>query len=155
MRIWVDADACPKAVKEILFRAAERVEVRLNVVANKPLHVPRSPYVRMIRVGSGFDVADRHIVESMQAGDLVVTGDIPLAAAVVEKGGRVLGPRGEEFNEENIRERLAMRNLMDELRGSGLETGGPAALNKGDRQAFANALDRLLTRYRKAGADGC
>ena len=146
MQIWVDGDACPKAVKEILYRAAERVEVPLNLVANRPLHVPRSPYLNVIQVPQGFDEADHRIVELMQTGDLVVTGDIPLAAAVIEKGGYVLGPRGEEFTEENIRERLAMRNLMDQLRSTGLDTGGPAALGKGDRQAFANGLDRLLTR---------
>jgi hypothetical protein len=146
MQIWVDADACPKAVKEILYRAAERVEIQMILVANKPLHVPRSPYLKTIKVPSGFDEADHRIVELMQAGDLVVTGDIPLAAAVVEKGGYVLGPRGEQFTEENIQERLAMRNLMDQLRSTGLDTGGPAALNKGDRQTFANGLDRILTR---------
>ena len=146
MQIWVDADACPKIIKEVLYRAAERMEVSLSLVANRPLHVPRSPYLKVIRVPHGFDEADHRIVELMQAGDLVVTGDIPLAAAVIEKGGHVLGPRGEEFTEENIQERLAMRNLMDELRNTGLETGGPAALGKGDRQAFANGLDRLLTR---------
>lgn len=146
MQIWVDADACPKIIKEILYRAAERMKVSLSLVANRPLNVPRSPYLKAIRVPQGFDEADHRIVELMQAGDLVVTGDIPLAAAVIEKGGHVLGPRGEEFTEENIQERLAMRNLMDELRSTGLETGGPAALGKGDRQAFANGLDRLLTR---------
>jgi uncharacterized protein YaiI (UPF0178 family) len=147
MQIWVDGDACPKAIKEILYRAAERVEISLNLVANQPLRLPRSPYLRLIQVPSGFDVADQRIVELMQPGDLVVTGDIPLAAAVVEKGGHVLGPRGEQFTEENIRERLAMRNLMDELRSTGLNTGGPAALDKSDRQAFANGLDQLLTRH--------
>jgi uncharacterized protein YaiI (UPF0178 family) len=149
MQIWVDADACPKAVKEILYRAAERVEIPLILVANRPLHIPRSPYLRVIQVPLGFDEADHRIVELMQTGDLVVTGDIPLAAAVIEKGGYVLGPRGEQFTEENIRERLAMRNLMDELRSTGLDTGGPAALSKSDRQAFANGLDQLLTRHVK------
>jgi len=149
MQIWVDADACPKAVKEILYRAAERVEIPLILVANRPLRIPRSPYLCVIQVPLGFDEADHRIVELMQAGDLVVTGDIPLAAAVIEKGGHVLGPRGEQFTEENIRERLAMRNLMDELRSTGLDTGGPAALSKSDRQAFANGLDQLLTRHFK------
>ena len=147
MQIWVDGDACPKAIKEILYRAAERVEISLNLVANQPLRLPRSPYLRLIQVPSGFDVADQRIVELMQPGDLVVTGDIPLAAAVVEKGGHVLGPRGEQYTEDNIRERLAMRNLMDELPSSGMDTGGPAALYKSDRQAFANGLDQLLTRH--------
>ena len=150
MQIWVDADACPKAVKEILYRAAERVEIPLILVANRPLHIPRSPYLRVIQVPLGFDEADHRIVELMQMGDLVVTGDIPLAAAVIDKGGYVLGPRGEQFTEENIRERLAMRNLMDELRSTGLDTGGPAALSKSDRQAFANGLDQLLTRHFKS-----
>ena len=149
MQIWVDADACPKAIKEILYRAAERVKIRLTLVANRQLHVPRSPYLHVIRVPAGFDEADHRIVQLMQPGDLVVTGDIPLAADVVAKGGHVLGPRGEQFTEENIQERLAVRDLMDHLRSTGLETGGPAALGKGDRQAFANGLDQLLTRYCK------
>ncbi len=147
MQIWVDADACPKAIKEILYRAAERVKIQLMLVANRPLHCPRSSYLRVIQVPLGFDEADHRIVELMQPGDLVVTGDIPLAAAVVEKGGHALGPRGEQFTEDNVQERLAVRNLMDHLRSTGLETGGPAALSKSDRQAFANGLDQLLTRY--------
>ncbi len=147
MQIWVDADACPKVIKEILYRAAERVKIQLMLVANRPLYCPRSSYLRVIQVPSGFDEADHRIVELMQPGDLVVTGDIPLAAAVVEKGGHALGPRGEQFTEDNAQERLAMRNLMDHLRSTGLDTGGPAALSKSDRQAFANGLDQLLTRY--------
>jgi len=147
MQIWVDADACPRAIKEILYRAAERVKIRLTLVANQQLHCPQSPYLRVIQVPSGFDEADHRIVQLMQPGDLVVTGDIPLAAAVVEKGGHALGHRGEQFTEDNIRERLAMRDLMDHLRSTGHETGGPAALSKSDRQAFANGLDQLLTRY--------
>ncbi|NIL99484.1 MAG: YaiI/YqxD family protein [Acidobacteria bacterium] len=149
MQIWVDADACPRVIKEILYRAAERVEVRLTLVANKPLQVPRSPWIEALRVPAGFDEADHRIVELVSDGDLVVTGDIPLAAAVIDRGGHVLGPRGEELTEENIRERLAMRDLMDHLRSTGVETGGPDALGKGDRQAFANGLDRLLTRCLK------
>ncbi len=149
MKIWVDADACPKAVKEILYRAAERVQIPMILVANRPLRVPRSPYLSVIQVPLGFDEADHRIVELMQTGDIVVTGDIPLAAAVVEKGGHVLGPRGEQYTDENIQERLAMRNLMDQLRSTGLDTGGPAALSKSDRQAFANGLDQLLTRHLK------
>jgi len=144
MQIWVDADACPGVIKEILFRAAERTEVRLTLVANRDLWVPRSPYVRSVKVGSGFDVADRRIAELAQPGDLVITADIPLAAEIVEQGGYALSPRGELYTEENVRERLAMRNLMDELRSSGVVTGGPATLDKRDRQAFANQLDRLL-----------
>ncbi len=146
MRIWVDADACPKAIKEILYRAADRTKVELVLVANRPIRTPRSPRVRLLVVSRGFDVADKRIVEEMRAGDLVITGDIPLAAAVVEKGGLALGPRGEEYTEDNVQERLAMRNLLDHLRGTGMEIGGPDALGKGDRQAFANALDRILAR---------
>ena len=149
MQIWVDADACPKVIKEILYRAAERVKVKLTLVANRSLHLPLSPYLNVIQVPSGFDEADKRIVELMQPGDLIVTGDIPLAAAVVDKGGHVLGPRGEQFNEENIHERLAMRDLMDHLRSTGMETGGPPALGKSDRQAFANGLDQFLTRFIK------
>lgn len=145
-RIWVDADACPRAIKEILFRAAERVRVHLTLVANRQLSCPRSPWLHSLRVPHGFDVADHRILELLQAGDLVVTGDIPLAAEVLKRGGHVLGPRGEQLTEENIGERLATRDLLDRLRSTGLETGGPAALGKGDRQAFANALDQLLTR---------
>lgn len=144
MRIWVDADACPAAIKEILYRAAERTQVEVILVANRELRVPRSNYLRTVRVSAGFDVADRHIAELAQPGDLVVTADIPLAAEVVDKGGLALNPRGELYTEENVRERLAMRNLMDELRSSGMVTGGPATLDKRDRQAFANQLDRIL-----------
>jgi uncharacterized protein YaiI (UPF0178 family) len=144
MRIWVDADACPGAIKEILYRAAERAQIQLTLVANHELRIPRSPYVRTVRVSAGFDVADRHIAEVAQPEDLVITADIPLAAQIVEKGGLALNPRGELYTEENVKERLAMRNLMDELRSGGMVTGGPATLDKRDRQAFANQLDRLL-----------
>jgi uncharacterized protein YaiI (UPF0178 family) len=147
MRIWVDADACPRVIKEVLFRAAERVRVPLTLVANMELHVPRSAWVRSIRVPSGFDQADHHIVRSMEPGDLVVTADVPLAAEALKKGGHALDPRGVLYTPENIPERLAMRNLLDQLRGSGVVTGGPAALGKGERQAFASRLDQLLTRY--------
>lgn len=147
MQIWVDADACPKVIKEILFRAAERRGIVLTLVANKPLRTPPSRYVRAIQVASGFDVADGKIVQELQAGDLVVTADIPLAADVIAKGGHVLDPRGEVYTEENIRERLSLRNFLDELRGSGVETGGPPPLNQSDRQTFANKLDSLLTRW--------
>lgn len=146
MQIWVDADACPKVIKEILFRAAERRGIVLTLVANKPLRTPPSRYVRAIQVASGFDVADGKIVQELQAGDLVVTADIPLAADVIAKGGHVLDPRGEVYTAENIRERLSLRNFLDELRGSGVETGGPPPLSQSDRQAFANGLDSLLTR---------
>jgi len=145
MRIWVDADACPRVIKEILYRAAERVEVELTLVANQPLAVPPSPFIRSVRVPGGFDVADHRIVQSMEAGDLVVTADIPLAALVIDKGGLALDPRGDLYTASNIGERLALRDLMDQLRSAGEITGGPAAIGKRDRQRFANQLDRLLT----------
>jgi uncharacterized protein YaiI (UPF0178 family) len=144
MRIWVDADACPRVIKDILFRASERLNVPLTLVANKILPTPQSPYVQVIRVASGPDVADQEIVKLLQPGDLVVTADIPLAAAVIEKGGHALDPRGEFFSEENIGERLTLRNFMDELRSSGVETGGPSSFSRADRTAFANQLDRFL-----------
>ena len=144
MNIWVDADACPKVIKEILFRAAERVGVELTLVANQPVSVPPSRLIRSVQVGSGFDVADNLIVQRMSPGDLVITADIPLAAEVIGKGGLALNPRGELYTSENVRERLNMRDFMDTLRGSGIHTGGPPALGQADRQAFANQLDRLL-----------
>ncbi len=144
MTIWVDADACPGAIKDILYRAAERVRVRLVLVANRPLRVPRSPYIRALRVGAGFDVADRHIADQLAAGDLVITADVPLAAEVVARGALALNPRGELYDEESIGEALAVRNLMDELRSGGVETGGPASFSSSDRHAFAAELDRLL-----------
>jgi len=147
MQIWVDADACPKAIKEILFRAAERVRIPLTLVANQLLHTPRSSYLKAIKVPHGFDQADRRIVELVQPGDLVVTADVPLAADVLEKGGHALDPRGRLYTEENIQEALTMREVADQLRSSGVETGGPPPLDKTDRQAFANKLDQLLSRY--------
>jgi uncharacterized protein YaiI (UPF0178 family) len=146
MRIWVDADACPKVIKEILFRAAERRQIPLTLVANKLLYCPPSQVIRALQVPAGFDVADNKIVELTELGDLVVTSDIPLAAAVIEKGGHALNPRGELYTKDTIRERLAMRDFMDVLRSSGVETGGPAALSQSDRQTFANQLDRFLAR---------
>jgi uncharacterized protein YaiI (UPF0178 family) len=146
MRIWVDADACPGVIKEILYRAAERVQVALVLVANQPLTTPRSPYVSAVRVAAGFDVADHHIVTHMEPGDLVITADIPLAAEVLEHGGEAINPRGERYSRDTIRERLVMRDFMDLMRGSGEMTGGPPPLGQADRQAFANALDRLLAR---------
>ena len=143
-QIWVDADACPKVIKEILFRAADRVGVQLTLVANQPLTVPGSPYIRSVQVAAGFDVADNHIVQQAQTGDMVITADIPLAAEVVDKGCLALNPRGDLYTEENIRQRLNMRDFMDTLRGSGIDTGGPAAFSQADRQAFANQLDRWL-----------
>jgi len=151
MQIWVDADACPKVIKEILFRAAERASVTVILVANKPLRIPSSPYLKTVQVPAGFDVADKQIVLDLQAGDLVITADIPLAAEVIEKGGHALNPRGELYTKDNIRERLAMRNLLDELRSSGMISGGPSSLNHGDRHAFANQLDRFLTQHVKPG----
>lgn len=146
MQIWVDADACPRVIKEILFRAAERRQIPLTLVANKLLYCPPSKVIRALQVPAGFDVADNKIVELTEPGDLVITADIPLAAEVIAKGGRALNPRGELYTGDTIRERLAMRDFMDVLRSSGVETGGPAALSQGDRQAFANQLDRLLAK---------
>lgn len=148
MRIWVDADACPAVVKEILFRAAERVRVEVTLVANQLLRVPRSPFIRAVQVAPGFDVADNRIVQEVAAGDLVVTADIPLAAAVIAKQAHALNPRGELYTADSIGERLAMRNFMEEMRNAGLATGGPSPLSQRDRQAFANALDRLLSKRR-------
>ena len=145
-QIWVDADACPKVIKEILYRAADRVGVPLILVANQPLQVPRSRNIRSIQVGAGFDVADNHIVQQTQTGDLVITADIPLAAEVIARGCLALNPRGELYTEDNIRERLNMRDFMDTLRGSGVDTGGPPSFSQADRLAFANQLDRLLAR---------
>jgi len=144
MQIWVDADACPKIVKEILFRAATRVKIKLPLVANQPLRVPVSPYIHTITVAAGMDVADQRIVELVEPGDLVITADVPLAADIINKKALVLGPRGEVTNQDNVHERLSMRNLLDELRGSGIETGGPPPLSKSDRQTFANRLDQYL-----------
>jgi len=149
MQIWVDADACPAVIKEILFRAAERVKIPLVLVANKPLRTPPSPHIRSLQVPGGIDVADNRIVELAQSGDLVITADIPLAAAVIGKGGQALNPRGELYTRENIGERLALRNFLGELRNTGVMTGGPASLGLGDRQAFANQLDRILTRFQQ------
>jgi len=148
VRIWVDADACPGAIKDILYRAAERAQIHLLLVANKALRIPRSPWIRLVQVEHGFDVADAHIVNAVEAGDLVVTADIPLAAAVVEKDASALNPRGEFYSRENVRELLDMRNFMQTLRSTGVDTGGPSALSQGDRQAFANQLDRFLARQR-------
>ena len=153
MQIWVDADACPKLIKELLFRAAERTQIPVILVANKLHWTPPSPFIRAMRVPRGFDIADREIVEKVEAGDLVVTADIPLAAAVLGRGGHALDPRGVLYTEDNIQERLAMRNLMDQLRASGVETGGPAPWRQGDSHAFANQLDRLLSARGKPDRD--
>ena len=142
--IWVDADACPKVIKEILYRVADRLRIQVILVANQYLQVPRSPHIRSIQVAAGFDVADNHIVHQAEAGDLIITADIPLAAEVISKGCLALNPRGDLYTEENIRQRLSMRDLMDTLRSSGIDTGGPPSFSQADRKAFANQLDRLL-----------
>jgi uncharacterized protein YaiI (UPF0178 family) len=149
VRIWVDADACPRAIKEILYRAAERTKTRVTLVASHPLWTPPSEWVDFERSRAGLDGADRHILARVGEGDLVITADIPLAAQVVARGGIGLDPRGELYTKDNVGERLAMRNLMDELRGAGEITGGPAALGQADHRAFANLLDRFLTERRK------
>lgn len=148
MKIWVDADACPGAVKEMLFRAAVRTGVQLTLVANQPLYTPSSPNISSLQVPKGFDVADDEIVKRLSAGDLVITGDIPLAAEVIEKGGHALSPRGEMHTTENIRGRLNMRDFLDTMRSSGVEMGGgPAAFSQRDKQTFANELDKFLTKF--------
>lgn len=147
MQIWVDADACPKVIKEILFRAAERRQIQLTLVANKLLYCPPSKVIRAMQVPAGFDVADNKIAELVEAGDLVITADIPLAAQVIARGGHALNPRGELYTKDTIQERLTMRNFMDGLRGSGVDTGGPPTLSQSDRQAFANQLDRFFAKY--------
>lgn len=146
MEIWVDADACPVVIKEILFRAAQRTGVQLTLVANRSVYIPKSPSIRTIQVSSGFDVADDEIVKRCSAGDLVITSDIPLAAEVIDKGGYALSPRGEMYSSDDIRARLNMRDFMDTLRASGIDTGGPSALSQSDRQLFASHLDTLLAR---------
>ncbi|MGL5990406.1 MAG: YaiI/YqxD family protein [Plesiomonas sp.] len=150
MQIWVDADACPKVIKEILFRAADRVGVPVTLVANQPLGIPPSKFVQAVQVSAGFDVADNEIVRRVEEGDLVITADIPLASEVIDKKGIALNPRGERYTTENIRQRLNMRDFMDTLRSSGIQTGGPAALNQRDRQAFANELDRWLLAFQRS-----
>lgn len=147
MRIWVDADACPVVIKEILFRAAARTGVLVTLVANQPIRTPPSRHIKTLQVPAGFDVADNEIVKRLDAGDLVITSDIPLAADVIEKGGYALSPRGELYSTDNIRDRLNMRDFMDTLRSSGVDTGGPSVLSHSDRQAFANHLDQFLTRH--------
>jgi len=147
MKIYVDADACPNPIKEILFRAAERTATRLLLVANHEIRVRPSPHIGFLRVAPGYDAADDEIAARIEAGDLVITGDIPLAAEIIEREGIALSPRGELFTRDNIRARLAMRDLMESLRASGIESGGQAPLAQADRKAFADQLDRLLTRH--------
>ncbi|HFR4114077.1 TPA: YaiI/YqxD family protein [Yersinia enterocolitica] len=144
MQIWVDADACPNVIKEVLFRAADRIGMMVTLVANQPLKTPPSKFIRTLQVASGFDVADNEIVQRVEKNDLVITADIPLAAEVIEKGGIALNPRGERYTPDTIRERLNMRDFMDTMRASGIQTGGPNTLNQRDRQQFANELDKWL-----------
>ncbi|WP_114193228.1 YaiI/YqxD family protein [Edaphovirga cremea] len=144
MQIWVDADACPNVIKEVIFRAADRKAMMVTLVANQIIRTPPSRYIRTLRVDAGFDVADNEIVKRVEPGDLVITSDIPLAAEVIEKGGVALNPRGERYTPDTIRERLNMRDFMDTMRSSGIQTGGPNALNQRDRQQFANELDKWL-----------
>lgn len=144
MQIWVDADACPKVIKEILFRAADRVKVVTTLLANQSIPVPASGYIRMIQVMQGYDVADNEIVRRVNVGDLVITSDIPLAAEVIEKGALVLSPRGQRFTKDNVKARLGMRDFMETMRASGVHTGGPPPLGHAERMAFANQLDRIL-----------
>ena len=148
MQIWVDADACPKVVKEILFRVADRAKVKVTLVANQSLITPKSPFIKSIRVSSGFDVADNYIVQEIKKDDLIITADIPLAAEVIEKGGHALNPRGELYSIETIKQKLVMRDLMDELRGTGeMMGGGPPPLNQRDRREFANQLDKFIAKW--------
>ncbi len=149
MKIWVDADACPVVIKAILFRAANRTKINVTLVANQAICIPRSAYIKFIQVASGFDVADNEIIKRLESGDLVITGDIPLAADVIEKEALAINPRGELYTKENIKARLNMRDFMETLRSSGVNAGGPAPLSQTDRQKFANQLDRLLTKYAK------
>lgn len=146
MKIWVDADACPVVIKDILFRAAERTGMQLTLVANQPVRIPPSRYIKMLQVTPGFDVADNEIVKRLSKGDLVITSDIPLAADVIEKGGYALSPRGELYSADSIGARLNMRDFMDTMRASGVDTGGPPALSQSDRKSFAKHLDTLLAK---------
>lgn len=150
MRIWVDADACPVPVKEILYRAAQKREIQVTLVANQYLSTPKSKYIQAIQVPKGFDVADNEIVQRVADGDLVITSDIPLAAEVIEKGAKALSPRGELYTKNNIGARLNMRDFMDQLRSSGVETGGAPPYSHSDRQAFANKLDQIISRAQQA-----
>jgi hypothetical protein len=144
MQIWVDADACPNPIKQILFRAAQRTATTVTLVANHALRIPASQYIKTLQVTSGFDIADNEIIKRVTEGDLVVTADIPLASEVIDKGGLALNPRGELYTSDTIRQRLAMRDFMDNLRSSGINTGGPAAMSQSDKHKFANTLDKLL-----------
>lgn len=146
MKIWVDADACPAVIKEILFRAAQRTETHLTLIANHAMSVPASPFIQRMQVNKGFDVADNEIVKRCEAGDLVITGDIPLASEIIDLGGQVLTPRGERYTKDNIKSRLNMRDFMETMRASGMESGGPPALSQHDRKTFAGQLDKMLAK---------
>ena len=149
MKIWVDADACPVAIKEILFKAADRTEIMTTLLANHSLRIPPSKFIKFVQVTSGFDVADDEIVKRLSKGDLVITQDIPLASEVIDNGATALNPRGELYTTSNIRARLNIRDFMDTMRASGVQTGGPPPISQADKQAFANNLDRILTAYKK------
>lgn len=150
MKIWVDADACPVVIKEILFKAADRAQITTTLVANHNVRVPPSRFISFMQVSSGFDIADDEIVKRVNEGDLVITSDIPLADEVIDKQGVALSPRGELYTKENIKSRLNIRDFMDTMRASGVQTGGPAALSQTDRQNFANHLDRIITQFKKS-----
>jgi len=150
MKIWVDADSCPVVIKEIIFKAANRTETQVTLVANHNIAIPPSRFIDFLQVGQGFDVADNEIVQRLNPGDLVITSDIPLADEIITKGGHALSARGELFTTENIKPRLNMRDFMESMRSSGIQTGGQAPLNKADRMAFANHLDRWLTQCKKS-----
>lgn len=150
MKIWVDADACPVVIREVLFRASERTGVEVTLVANQFIRTPVSPKVTMLQVQQGFDVADNEIVKRCEAGDMVITSDIPLADEVITKGAHALSSRGELFTKENIKSRLNIRDFMETMRSSGIQTGGPAPLNQADRQQFANNLDKWLVQWKRA-----
>ncbi|MEM6998827.1 MAG: YaiI/YqxD family protein [Pseudomonadota bacterium] len=146
MKIWVDADACPVVIKEILFKAAKRTEVEVTLVANQTIPIPTSKFITFLRVAPGFDVADNEIVKRCREGDLVITADIPLAAEIIEKSGHALNPRGEMYSANSIKAKLTIRDFMDTMRSSGVQTGGPSALSQSDRMKFANELDKFLTK---------
>jgi uncharacterized protein YaiI (UPF0178 family) len=150
MKIWVDADACPVVIRDILFRASERTGVEVTLVANQFIRTPVSPKVTMLQVQAGFDVADNEIVQRCEAGDMIITSDIPLADEIITKGGHALSSRGELFTKENIKSRLNIRDFMETMRSSGVQTGGPAPLNQADRQQFANQLDKWLVQWQRA-----
>lgn len=154
MKIWVDADACPGPVREILYRVALRTQIEIVLIANQRIPTPKSHHIKMLQVESGFDKADQEIVRRLQPGDIVITSDIPLADEVIKAGGEALSPRGERFTKDNISARLSMRDLMESLRASGEHTGGPSAFSQGDRKAFADQLDRMIARVNRSSSTG-